>query len=231
MGVKALIEHHFWKFEFNMENFALYNTYYNNIHVIMTLNLTDTMVCIFSSVNKYRLQSHANISVTPAFTIGNDIFSFKVNVLYTKKEDDDEDVIYKSYDSKSTDCVPAHKLYFNSVIVNKYDWSVLQVNTDYKLLNLNLDTIKDPIYIVDESPSTFRRLLCSRKSAFDHCSHMAKRMKHITGGYKDILFDITSESSMSCTCDFLKYVNFHHASFEYNYVLLSYKLSQFILNF
>lgn len=230
-GAKALIEHHFWKFEITMENFSLYSTFFSDVHVVMTVSSTDTSVCIYSSVNKYKLQSYDNLSVIPSFTLGNDIYSLRVRILHTRKAEDDEDVIYESYDTQSMHYMPTHKLFFNSAILHKYDWTALKVDTDYKLVNLDPYTFKEPAYIVDRCPFPFRQLLCNKDSASNHCNHMAKRMKYISGGYKEILFDITTERALSCPCSFFMYIKEQNVFQNFNFILLSYKLTQFLLNF
>ena len=228
-GVKALIEHHFWKYELSMENFNLYSTFFNGTHVIMTSSITDTTICIYSSINDYKLQSHQNIFLITSHTLGNNIYSFTAHILNHDITENDEDTIYERYDSLTINCAPKHDMYFNSIIVNNYDWNVLQHGSDFKLMKLDPNMYNVAGYIVGKTP--FKQLLCNINLSQNRCNHMGKRMKNITGGYKNILFDIITEKSFSCPCSFFKYIQELSSHFKFNYVLLSYKLTQFYLNF
>jgi len=230
LGVKSLIEHHFWKYEFTMENVQLYSTFLDGTHFIMILNLTDATISVCNSINRYKLRNYEHIAVFPFCSIGNDIHAFKVNILSTRQVDSDEESVYEGYDCTSTHCVPNHTLFFNSVILSKYNWEVLQQDIDYRLLNLNSKLYTHPFYIVENTPP-FQQILCNRNTACSACNHMCKRMKHISGGYKEILFDITTESAFACPCSFFKHINKRHSNSNFNFILLSYRMTQFYLHF
>ena len=234
-ATKALIEQHFWKFEFRIETYDMYSTFYDNVHVIMAMSLTDNVVCVYSSVSKYKMKIYTEMSITPIYCLGNDIFSFRATILDTNNRnrdsrfEDKDEIVYEAYDSLNTLCVPRRKLFFNSVIIGKYDWSVLQTDLDYILLNLEPNTYKDPVYIIESN--LYKQLLCERNSTPKCCKHMGKRIRNISGGYKEVLFDVVTQHVVTCPCSFFDYLNKRHSSTSFNFVLLSYKLTQFFLNF
>ncbi len=65
LGAKALIENHYWKYEFAMENVSMYSTFFNNAHVLLSLSKTDNVVCVYSSVKRYKLQSYQASRLSP----------------------------------------------------------------------------------------------------------------------------------------------------------------------
>lgn len=229
LGVKALIENHFWKYEFTMDNLDLYSGLMNNGHVLLSLHKRSNLVCIYPSIIKYKLQSFSNLVVVPEFSLGNGIYSFKGSVMDIEgSQDEDEDDIYDCYDAMSTLCKPSHKLYFNMPVLYNYDWSVLRSDVDFKLLQLDEKQFSKPFYI--SKCSQYIQLLCNRKTAHSSCKHNGRKMTNISGGYKNLLFSIKTDKGFKCPCSIFKFLNEYYNSVKFNYVMFSYKLTQFFLN-
>lgn len=228
LGAKALIESHYWKSEFSMETIDVYSTFSNGGHVLLSLNKTDNVVCVYSSVWKYKLQSYKCLVVHPEYSLGNCISSFAVDIIdrLDEEEEEDEDVVYEEYDNSH--CKPTHRLFFNTAAVRDYDWSDLKLNVDFKLLWLDESKFDAPVYAIRSTQ--YCQIACHRTKARACCKHVGKVMTNISGGYKQILFDIQTTRCFVCPCTFLKHANEEHSSVKFNYVLLSYKLSQFFLN-
>ncbi len=221
LGAKALIEHHYWKYEFEMENFSVYGTFFNNAHVLLSISKTDDIVCVYSSIRRYRLQSYQGLAIHAEHSLGNGVYSFRVDTQNVETAvEDDEDVVYDEYDSVK----PEHRLLFNSAIVRGFDWSVLKLNVDYKLIR---DPHDDQQYL---SSTPYCQVACHSTST-GQCNHMGKSMRNISGGYKQLLFDLQTTKRFVCPCTFVEYVNDQYASVKFTHVLMSYKLSQFFLNF
>ncbi len=225
LGAKALIENHYWKYEFAMENVSMYSTFFNNAHVLLSLGKTDNVVCVYSSVKRYKLQSYQGLAVSAEHGLGNNVFSFRVDTRNVETAiEDDEDVVYDEYDS--TLCRPEHRLFFNSANVRSFDWSVLKLNEDFKLI-CDRDDDEPPFYLIKTTP--YCQVACHRTRG--ECKHMGKSMRNISGGYKQLLFDIQSTMRFVCPCSFIEYVNEQHSTAKFTHVLMSYKLSQFFLHF
>lgn len=212
-----------------MDNSDLYSGFMNNGHVLLSLHKANNLVCIYPSITKYKLQSFSSLVVVPEFTLGNRIYSFKVSVLdLGETQAEDEDDIYDCYDAVSTLCQPSHELYFNMPVLYDYDWSVLRAEVDFKLLQLDEKQFNQPFYM--SNCSRYTQLLCNKKAAGSSCKHKGRKMTNISGGYKDLLFSIRTDSGFKCPCSLFQYLNEQYASVKFNYVMFSYKLTQFFLN-
>ena len=230
-SAKSLIQHHYWKFEFTFEAINIYSTFVRSIHVLLTLNDSDNTVCIYSSINKYKPQIYKNLVVTRNHTLGNDVFAFDAKIL--EYEDyslgsDNEDDVYECYDVQHTLCKPQHAILYNNPIVRAYDWSTLKLDIDYKLLQMPSD-FTESLYITQVDH--FMRVLLAREITSTECHHFGKRMKYTSGGYKQLLFHIVTDVNFVCPCSLLSYIKDVHSSVKYNYILLSYKLSQLFMSF
>jgi hypothetical protein len=229
LGMKSLVEYHFWKYEFKMEALELYSTFMTNAHVVIAIHSTSNLLCFYSSVCKYKLHSHNNIRIVPKHSLGNGVFSLSANIVdIDEKTFEDEDTIYDCYDSNSLTCKPSHHLYFNQRILFQYDWSSLILNFDFKLLCLDDQTYKEPFYLINSS--SYQQLLCKMKTSLP-CKHSGKRICNISGGYKQLNFDLQTDTSLACPCSIFSYLNKEFNGFHFNYVLLSYKVTQLVLNF
>lgn len=228
-GIRSLIDYHFWKYEFKMETFEFYSTFTKNAHVMLALNTASNLICIYSSLNEYTLQSNSNVLVVPKQSFGNGVFSLAAYIIdIDESKFEDEDTIYNCYDSMSLVCEPSHQLFFNQRILFNYDWSSLILDSDFKLLYLDVKTYKEQIYLVNNS--SYEQLLC--KLGIDvPCKHQGKRITNITGGYKQLNFDLKSDTSFVCPCSIFSYLNKEFTHRNFNYVLFSYKVSQLLLNF
>ena len=230
IGAKSLIEYHFWKYELDFETFELYSSFINNAHVLLGIHKNDNLVCVYSSIHKYKVQSYNNLLVLPEYSLSNDTFSLKVTILNCDdRMEPDEDVMYECFSSMSIACSTPHKIYFNSFSFRNYDWNMLKSDTDYTFYRFDEKSYNEPYYMVKTSP--YVQLLCNKKTASLHCKHMSKRIANITAGYKQISFDVNITKSFVCPCSMFLFFNETCKSSKYNYVLLSYKLSQFMLNF
>jgi hypothetical protein len=228
-GLKALIENHFWKHEFTMESSDLYSTFTESGHSLLAVN-KGNLVCVYSSVLKYKLRSSSSLIIHPEYSLGNDTHSFQVKIVdYGEERSDDEDTIYECYDSSSVVCQPAHRLFFNSIILRSFDWNALKLDVDFKLLNLDSTKFNSPYYLVKKTP--FTQLLCNTTTAPSACKHQRKRLTNISGGYKQLLFDVTTDKSFSCSCSLFSYLSRTYSQNKFNYVLMSYKLTQLFLYF
>lgn len=229
IAAKGLIESHFWKYELDIETFEFYSTFVNNAHVVLGIHKNDNLVCVYSSILKYKVQSYNNLLVLPEYSLSNDTYSLKVSINNGDRMEPDEDVMYENFSSLSIACATPHKIYFNSVAIQNYDWSMLKSDTDYKFYQFDEKSYKETYYVVKTSP--YAQLLCNKKTASSHCKHMSKRIANITAGYKQFSFDVKITKSFVCPCSMFLFFNDICKSSKYNYVLLSYKLSQFLLNF
>lgn len=229
-SLKALIENHFWFKEFEMENLNLYSTFTDSGHTMMAVHGGINLVCIYSSIMKYKLRSSSNLLIYPEYSLGNNTLSFEVKLVECEDyKQDDEDIIYECYDYSSVVCRPVHHLFFNNAILKSYDWNALKLDVDFKLINLDLKKFNCPYYIVKRYP--FNLLLCNLNSAQSACKHQRKRLTHISGGYKQLLFDVTTDKSFVCSCSLFSYLSQTYNQTKFNYVLLSYKLTQLFLHF
>lgn len=231
VSAKALIENHYWKYEFTFETSKIYSTFLRSIHVLLILSNTDNTVGIYSTLNSYKPHVYKNIIVVRNHTMENGLFSFDVNILDFEEyslSSDNEDEIYDSYDLMNTLCTPRHMLFYNNPIVRAYDWSYLTMDVDYKLLNKS-SIFNEPLYVT--TSNQYQQVLLSKEKSLKACHHMGKRMKNTTGGYKQILFDIVTDTNFVCPCSLIKFINEKHKSVQYTYILLSYKLSQLFLWF
>jgi len=226
LGVWSLINNHFWKFEFRMENYDMYSTFSNTAHTLLALHRSNNIVCVYSSSLKYKAHSYKNILVVPNSCLGNQIYSLKANIMETDEpEDNDEDDMYDCYDLQSTLCNPKHQLYFNTPILFPYSWESLELDIDFKLLQLDLSQYKESCYMIQD----MLQLLCSK--LFKSCQHVGKKMTNISGGYKELYFGVSTYKTFSCPCSVVAFIANKHKSSTFNYILFSYRLSQLILNF
>lgn len=213
-----------------METIELYSTFTDSGHTLMTVHKGINLVCLYSSVNSYKLRSFSNLLIYPEFSIGNHITSLKVDCIEGEElKPDDEDTIYECYDTSSVVVTPSHDLFFNTVIIMDFDWAALRQDVDFKLMNLDVSKFNAPYYFVNRS--TNNQIMCNLKTARLHCKHRGKRITTVSGGYKQILFDVVSGESFTCPCSLLTYLGETFAKNNFNYVLLSYKLTQLYLHF
>lgn len=228
-GIKSLIECHFWKYEFKMETFEFYSTFTKNIHAMLAVHIPSNLVCIYSSLTDYALQSSFNVLVVPKRSFANGVFSLGAYIVDTEETKfEDEDTIYKCYDSLSLTCKPLHQVFFNQRILFQYDWSSLILNSDFKLLLLDDKAYTAPIILVNNS--SYEQLLCRRDTDIP-CKHQAKRITNIVGGYKQLTFDLKTDTTFACPCSIFAYLNKEYTRSNFNYVLFSYKVTQLLLNF
>ena len=227
----ALIKHHYWKFEFTFEATNIYSTFVRSIHVMLTLNDYDNTVGIYSSINKYKPQIYKNLVVVRDHTLGNDVFAFDAKILESEEyslESDTEDDVYECFDVQNTLCKPQHTIFYNNPIIRPYDWSTLKLDVDYKLLQMP-SNFTESLYITQVDH--FMRILLGKELTSSDCHHCGRRMKYTTGGYKQLLFHIVTDEHFVCPCSLLSFINDVHSSVKYNYILLSYKLSQLFMSF
>ena len=224
-GAKAMIEFHFWKYEFTMDMMDYYSSFANNAHFLLAISKSNSLVCIYNSINKYKLQSFQNLLIFPEGSLGNNLRSFSAKITETDDDITEENEIYENYDEVNVLCKLKHQVIFNPLILREFDWSNLRIDADFRLLQLDEKKYNSPIYMVKNL------VLGNKKTAQIVCRHTGKRMTNISGGYKQLLFDIKTEKSFTCSCSVFNFIARYHSAFRFNYILLSYKLSQLFLHF
>ena len=225
LGAKTMIEFHFWKYEFTMETMDYFSSFANNAHVLLAISKSNNLVCIYNSINKYKLQTYQNLLIFQERSLGNNVRSFSAKITEVDDNPIEENEIYENYDEASVLCRLKHQVFFNPLILREYDWSLLKINGDFRLLHLDESKYRSPIYMVQN------HVLGNKGTARTVCRHTGKRMTNISGGYKQLLFDIKTEKSFVCSCSIFDFIARQHSAVRFNYILLSYKLSQFFLHF